>query len=79
MDVMVDRLSESRRSTWEAFVEAVPRATLAHAEPWVSVISRALGHQDRSLVAERGGKVCRVLPLMLLDHWLFGTFHVSLP
>jgi len=54
-------------------------ATLAHAEPWLPVISWALGHQDRSLVAERRGEVCGVLPMMLLKHWLFGTFHVSLP
>ncbi|MGH7411926.1 MAG: FemAB family XrtA/PEP-CTERM system-associated protein, partial [Candidatus Methylomirabilis sp.] len=36
-------------------------------------------HQDRSLVAERDGAVCGVLPMMLLSHWLLGTFTVSLP
>lgn len=79
MDVTVHRFSETWREGWEAFIEATPAATLAHADAWLWVISRALDHQDRSLVAERGGEVCGVLPMMLLGHWLFGTLHVSLP
>ncbi len=79
MGLAVHRFSESRRLGWEAFVEAVPGATLAHADAWLTILSRALGHEDRSLVAERRGEVCGVLPMMLLSHWLFGTFHVSLP
>ena len=79
MTLTIHRLSEEWRSGWEAFVESVPGATLGHADRWLSVLSRGLGHQDRSLVAERGGDVCGVIPMMLLDHWFFGTFHVSLP
>ena len=79
VDVTVHRFSEPWRRGWEHFTEAVPRATLAHAEPWLSVLSGSLGHQDRSLIAERDGEVCGVLPMMLLKHWLFGSFHVSLP
>ncbi len=79
MGVTVHRFSERWRAGWEAFIDAAPGATLAHAEPWLSVISKAMGHQDRSLIAERGGEVCGVLPMMLLSHWLFGTFTVSLP
>ncbi len=79
MDVTIHRFAESWRMGWEALTEAAPGATMAHAEPWLTVISRGLGHQDRSLIAERDGEVCGVLPMMLLSHWLFGTFHVSLP
>jgi len=79
MGVTVHRFSEGWRAGWEAFIERTPGAALAHAAPWMSVISRALGHQYRSLVAEHDGEVCGVLPMMLLSHWLFGTFHVSLP
>ena len=75
----IHQFSESWRPGWQGFVEAASGATLAHAEPWLSVISRALGHQDRSVIAERGGEVCGVLPMMLLRHWLSGTFAVSLP
>jgi len=71
--------SETWRRGWEHFIEAAPGANLAHAEPWVWVISRALGHEDRSLIAERDGEVCGVLPMMLLSHWIFGTFYVSVP
>jgi len=79
MGVTVNRFSEKSRATWEAFVETIPGATLGHVDPWLSVFSRALGHQDRSLVAERGGEVCGILPMMFLKHRLFGVFHISLP
>jgi len=78
MDVIVHRFSDRWRPGWEHFIEAAP-ATLAHADSWLSVICQTLGHEDRSLVAERDGEVCGVLPMMLLKNWLFGTFHVSLP
>ena len=46
MDVTVHRLSESWRSGWEAYTDAVPEAALAHADRRLSVNSRNLGHQD---------------------------------
>ena len=79
MEVRVQSTLESWCAGWEAFVEAMPEATLAHDRPWWFVLARSLGHRDRSLVAERDGEVCGILPMMLLKHWLFGTFHVSLP
>ena len=79
MPVTVHHFSESWRAGWEAFTEAAPGATLAHADPWLFIIPQAMGHIDRSLIAERGGEVCGILPMVLLSHWLFGTFHVSLP
>jgi len=77
--VTVHRFSECWGIGSEVFVEGASGGTLAHGRAWPSVISGALGHQDRSLVAERNGEVCGILPMMLLSHWLFGTFHVSLP
>jgi len=78
MEVRIHRFSESWRRGWDHFIEADP-ATLAHAGSWLSVICQAFGHEDRSLVAERDGEICGVLPMMLLRHWFFGTSHVSLP
>jgi len=77
--VMVHRFCGPWGIGSEAFVEGASGATLAHGRAWPSVISGALGHHDRSLIAERDGEVCGILPMMLLSHWLFGTFHVSLP
>ena len=79
MDVTVHQFSEPWRRGWEHFTEAEPGATLASADRWLSVLPQSLGHRDRSLVAERGGEVCGILPMMLLSHWFFGRFHVSLP
>ena len=79
MGVMVHRFCEPWGIGSQVFVEGASGATLAHGRAWPSVISGALGHHDRSLVAERNGEVCGILPMMLLNHWFFGTFHVSLP
>lgn len=78
MEVKIHRFSESWRHGWKHFTEAAP-ANLAHADSWLSVIRHAFGHEDRSLVAERDGEVCGILPMMLLRHWFFGTSRVSLP
>jgi len=78
-EIAIHRLAGRWLPAWEAFVDRMPGATLAHDARWSEVISYALGHEDRSLIAERGGQICGILPMMLLKHWWLGTFHVSLP
>lgn len=79
MDVTVRRFSKSSAPRWEAFVEEKCGANMAGAAPWLPVICRAFGHQDRSFIAESYGEVCGILPMMLIKHWLFGAFYISLP
>jgi len=79
MDVTVHRFSDSYRPAWQSLAETALDSTLAHAAAWLSLIPKALGHANRSLIAMRGGEVCGALPMMLLRHWLLGTFNVSLP
>lgn len=79
MTVKVLRFLEDSRTPWAGFCEATPGATLAHADQWLWVVSGTLGHHERSLIAARNGEVCGVLPMMLLEHWFFGTSYISLP
>jgi FemAB-related protein (PEP-CTERM system-associated) len=50
---------------WDAYVEARPGATLAHAGAWARVLPRAYGVEACYLAArDAAGKLCGVLPLM---------------
>ena len=49
----------------DAFVDASRRATFFHLTGWTRAVAEEFGHEDRSLVAERGGEVVGVMPLSL--------------
>jgi len=53
--------------------------TTYHRAAWLEVIRNAFGHKTKHLVAESGGRVAGVLPLVFFQSRLFGTFAVSLP
>jgi len=46
---------------------------------WLAIFRDALRHVPYLLVAETAGTVTGLLPLALIDSWLFGRFLVSLP
>ncbi|MFQ5853625.1 MAG: FemAB family XrtA/PEP-CTERM system-associated protein [Candidatus Binatia bacterium] len=75
----IRKMSEEYTDVSQGFAERLSGATLAHRPTWRTIFPATLGHRDRSLVALRDGEVCGVLPLMHLNHWLFGAFTVSLP
>ena len=64
---------------WNAFVASHPRATQYHQHEWPALIARSFGHRAIPLAAFRDGRVVGVLPLVLMESWLFGRFLVSLP
>ena len=66
-------------SNWDGFVETKPSATFFHRYAWSEVISRVFGHRPHYLVAERGGDIEGVLPLMHVRSRLFGQSLSSLP
>jgi FemAB-related protein (PEP-CTERM system-associated) len=67
------------QAQWDAFVSAHPEATGYHEWAWRHVFERAFSHRTEYLAAWRGRHIVGVLPLVLFDTWLFGTFMVSLP
>lgn len=59
-------------AAWDAFVEAHPEATPFHLRAWFRAVGRALGHRCSALLAERGGRIVGVLPLVAVESRLFG-------
>jgi serine/alanine adding enzyme len=77
--VHVDECTESASTEWDRFVDAHPGATGYHQWAWRRVFERAFSHRSHYLAARRGGELIGILPLVVLDTWLFGRFAVSLP
>ena len=72
-------------AAWDAFVEQHPAATRYHQWAWRDVFTRTFGHKAVYLAATSGGQggqggdITGILPLVVLNTWLFGRFAVSLP
>ncbi|MCA1940390.1 MAG: FemAB family PEP-CTERM system-associated protein [Caenispirillum bisanense] len=62
---------------WDAFVDACPDATFFHRAGWKTVIERSFRQPCHFLMAERGGEIQGILPLVLVRSRLFGTRLVS--
>jgi len=56
---------EADGRAWDAYVSSHPRATLFHLTAWKRVLERTFGYPARYLVAERGDRLCGVLPLFV--------------
>jgi FemAB-related protein (PEP-CTERM system-associated) len=70
---------EGDRAAWAAFVAGCPEATFFHRIEWRELIEDVFRHRTHYLVAERGGQLAGVLPLVRVRSWLFGDALVSLP
>ena len=64
---------------WDAFVASRPEASGYHLWRWRRVFEQGLGHEPHYLVAERGGSIVGVLPLVEVRSRLFGRALSSLP
>jgi len=67
------------RQAWADFVAACPDATFFHRIEWREILHEVFRHRTHYLVAERGGKLCGVLPMARIRSLLFGDALVSLP
>ena len=64
---------------WQHYVEAHPLATNYHRWGWKQVIESSFGWPTYYWMAEEGGRVTGVLPLVWQKSRLFGSFLTSLP
>ena len=64
---------------WDAFVAACPQATFFHRFAWRGVYHSVFKHRTHYLIAERGGVLVGILPLVELRSMLFGHSLCSLP
>lgn len=72
MTVLCRPLEPRDDPAWDAFVMAHPEGTFFHRVGWRRVIEAAFGHRTHFLLAERGGKISGVLPLVHVRARLFG-------
>lgn len=64
---------------WDRFVREHPRASPYHFFGWKDAVERAYGHPASYLVAEGGGRIRGVLPLVLIRGPWIADCAVSLP
>ena len=77
MGLRVTPLDLDGEARWEAFVAACPEATFFHRVGWKRVIERSFRHACHYLVAEAGGAICGILPLVHVKSRLFGNALIS--
>jgi FemAB-related protein (PEP-CTERM system-associated) len=75
--VSVREMETGDAERWDAFVLRSPDATFFHRAGWKRVVENAFGHKAPYLVAERGGEIAGVLPLVHIRSRLFGNALVS--
>jgi FemAB-related protein (PEP-CTERM system-associated) len=71
--------ADDDRARWEAFVLDCPDATFFHRIGWREIYETVFRHRTHYLLAEQGGQIVGVLPLVELRSVLFGHALVSLP
>ncbi len=64
-------------AAWDAYVRAAPSATFFHRFGWSRVAKEAYGYDACYLMAERGGALCGVLPLIDVRSPLMGRNLIS--
>lgn len=75
----VRRYAAADRQAWEEFVFACGTATFFHRIGWRDIYENEFQHRTHYLLAERGGTIVGVLPLVQVRSLLFGHALVSLP
>jgi FemAB-related protein (PEP-CTERM system-associated) len=65
---------------WDAFVRTAEGASFCHLSGWARIMSGAMGHRVRGIVARDGNdEIVGVLPLVEMRSLLFGHHLVSVP
>ena len=64
---------------WDAFVQSQEGGTFFHRSGWHDIFRGAFRLDPRYLIAERGGKIAGILPLVLQKSALFGNALVAAP
>jgi FemAB-related protein (PEP-CTERM system-associated) len=57
---------------WDAYVRAAPSASFFHLSGWKTAVEQAYGHDCPYLLAEEGGTIVGILPLVRTKSLLFG-------
>ena len=77
--VEVTGFVNSDAADWDRFVEAHEHGTVFHTLRWRDVIRHTFKHDERFLVAPRGGRITGILPIFDVSSFVFGRTLVSVP
>jgi FemAB-related protein (PEP-CTERM system-associated) len=64
---------------WDLFVASTAQATPFHTTAWMRAVQNTFSYPNRSLYAERDGRISGVLPLFLVTNWIVGRCLISSP
>jgi FemAB-related protein (PEP-CTERM system-associated) len=79
MPMKIIRCNATHDQTWNAFVDACPRASFYHRAEWRGINEQCFGHRTAYLAAIEGDRFVGVFPLVQLKSVLFGNLACSLP
>jgi FemAB-related protein (PEP-CTERM system-associated) len=77
--VTIRDFDSGRAGEWDLFIASNPQATPFHSTAWMRALQKTFNYENRSLCAERGGKLTGVLPLFLVSNWIMGRCLISSP
>jgi FemAB-related protein (PEP-CTERM system-associated) len=77
MGVIVREAGDADQAAWDAYVAEAPAATFFHRFGWRTAVRAAYGHPCPYLIAEEGGRISGVLPLVRIRSRLFGHSLIS--
>jgi FemAB-related protein (PEP-CTERM system-associated) len=66
-------------NSWDNYVYSNENATIYHKIGWKRIIEKTFNHSSHFLLAEKDGKICGILPLVLMKSRIFGRSLISLP
>ena len=64
---------------WDRFILSNSQGTPFHSTAWMRALQRSFDYENRSVYAERNGKITGVLPLFLVVNWIVGRCLMSTP
>jgi len=76
-EILVRDFVSSDRAAWRDYLAGRRDATLFHDLRWSDAVTGGYGFRARHFVAERGGKIAGILPLIFVDAPLLGKSLVS--
>ncbi|MGC2110620.1 MAG: FemAB family XrtA/PEP-CTERM system-associated protein [Candidatus Korobacteraceae bacterium] len=77
--VAVREFSPTIAREWDLFIASHPQATPFHSTAWMRALQQTFHYENRSLYAEKEGKITGVLPLFLVSNWVIGRCLISTP
>jgi len=73
------RLLHDEYEAWDTYVNVSKNSTFFHQTGWKTVVEKTYPHKPYYLFVEHNGDVRGILPMFLVESWIYGKFLVSAP